>query len=145
MVNLQVVGAMPRVSIANRIRNWRRGRRGAQLQSSSLDEDVNAPNNVVEKDPVVADHPCPPSSTKPPSTTVQGASSTKKISAIRGWKKQDILDAIYDIEFKGYSIYASAKKHGIAASNIHYWINGLTNTNRRGLVTAMTEDGPIGT
>ena len=78
---------MPRVSVADRIRNKRRGRRGAQLWSSSSDEDVNAPitpNNVVEKDPVVANHPSPPSATKAPSTTIQGAISTKKISAIKG-------------------------------------------------------------
>ena len=69
----------------------------------------NAPSNVVEKDSVVADHPSPPSATEPPSTTIQGAISTKKISAIRGWTKQDMLAAIDDIEFKGYSIHAYAK------------------------------------
>ena len=51
-----------------------------------------------------------------------------------------MLATIDDIEFKGYSICASAKKHGIAASNIQYWINGLTNTKRRGPVTVMTEE-----
>ena len=96
---------MPRVSVADRIRNRRRGRRGAQLRSSSSDDDVNAPiapSNVVEKDPVVADHPSPLSVIEPPSTIVQGASSTKKINAIRGWTKQEMLIAIDDIEFKGY-------------------------------------------
>ena len=48
--------------------------------------------------------------------------------------------AIDDIGFNGYSIRASAKKHSIASSNIHYWINGLTNTKRRGPVTVMTEE-----
>ena len=71
---------------------------------------------------------------------MQGASSTKKISGIRGWTKKDKLVAIYDIEFKGYSICASTKKNGIAASNVHYWINGLTNTKRRGPVIVMTEE-----
>ena len=89
---------------------------------------------------MVADHPSPPSATEPPSTIVQGESSTKKISTIRGWTKQDMLVAIDEIEFKGYSIHASTKKHGIAASNIHYWINGLTNTKRRVHVTVMTEE-----
>ena len=134
---------MPRVSVVDRIRNKRRGRRGAQLRSSSSDEDVNAPNapnNVIEKEFVVAYHPSPPLATKPPSTTVQGASSTKKISAIRGWTKQDMTAAIYDIEFKGYLIRSSAKKHGIVASNIYYWINGLNNTKRRGSVKVMIEE-----
>ena len=134
---------MPRVSIADWIRSRSRGTRGAQLWRSSSDEDVNAPNspsNVVEKDPVVADHPNPPSSIEPPSTTVQGTSSTKKISAIRGWKNQDMLATIDDINFNGHSIRASTKKHGIDASNIHYWINGLTKTKRRGSVTVMTEE-----
>lgn len=100
----------------------------------------NAPSNVVENDYVVADHVIPPSTTEPPSTTVQGASSTKKINSIRGWIKQDMLAAIDDIEFKGHLTRASAKKHGIAASNIHYWINGLTNTKRRGHITVMIEE-----
>ena len=81
-----------------------------------------------------------PSATEPPSTIVQGASSTKKISAIRGWTKEQMLVAIDDIEFNGYSVWASAKKHGIPPSSIHYWINGLTHTKRRGPLTVMTED-----
>lgn len=31
------------------------------------------------------------------------------------------------------------KKHGIFASNIHYWRNGLTNTKHRGLAIVMIE------
>ena len=81
-----------------------------------------------------------PSATEPPSTTVQGATSTKKISAIRGWTKEEMLAAIDDIEFNGYSVRASAKKHTIPPSSIHYWINGLTHTKRRGPVTVMTEE-----
>lgn len=45
-----------------------------------------------------------------------------------------------DIEFTGHSIHASAKKHDIATSNIHYCINGLSNTKHRGHVTVMTEE-----
>ena len=119
--------------------------RGAQLRVTSSDEDTmnanNAPSNVVENDPVARDDDVrPPISTEPPSTTVQGASSTKKISEIRGWTKEDMLTAIDDIEFNGYSVRASAKKHGIPPSNIHYWINGLTHTKRRGPLTVMTEE-----
>lgn len=87
------------------------------------------------EDPIVQ-----PSTTFPPSTTLQGASSTKKISAIRGWKKEDTLVAIDDIDFRGYSVCASAKKHGIAASSTHYSINGFTHTNHRGPVTVMTKE-----
>ena len=100
----------------------------------------NAPNNVIEREIVVAYHVTPPSTTEPPSNIVQGTSSKKKISAIRGWTKKDTLDAIDDIKFKGYSIHAFAKKHGISAPIIHYWINGLTNTKRRGPVTVMTKE-----
>ena len=32
------------------------------------------------------------------------------------------------------------KKHGIPASSIHYWINGLTHTKHRGPLTVMTEE-----
>ena len=51
-----------------------------------------------------------------------------------------MLVAIDNIEFNGYSVRASAKKHGIPPSSIHYWINGLTHTKRRGPLTVMTED-----
>jgi len=51
-----------------------------------------------------------------------------------------MLAATDDIEFKGYSICAFAKRHGIAASNIQYWINRLTNTNHRGPVIVMIEE-----
>ena len=54
----------------------------------------NAPSNAVEKDTMVVDHAIPPS------TTVKGASSIKKINVIRGWTRQDMLAAIDDIEFK---------------------------------------------
>ena len=45
-----------------------------------------------------------PSLTEPLSTTIEGASSTKNISTIRGWKKEEILAAIDDIEFNGYLV-----------------------------------------
>ena len=54
-----------------------------------------------------------PSVTEPSSTTVQGATSTKNISAIRGWTKEEMLAAIDDIEFNGYFVRASSKKHTI--------------------------------
>jgi hypothetical protein len=82
--------------------------RGAQLRCTSSDEerpaDVNANNalgNIVEDDHVTAADVNTPSAIEPPSTTVQGASSTKKISAIRGWTKEQMLVAIDDIEFNG--------------------------------------------
>ena len=87
---------MARVSYVARTR--RSGRRltgGAQLQCTSLYEertgDVNAnnaPRNVVEDDHVAEVDVVAPSATEPPSTTVQGATSTKNISAIRGWTKE---------------------------------------------------------
>ena len=43
-----------------------------------------------------------PSTTEPSSTTIQGAISIKKISAIRGWTKEQMLVVIDDIEFNGY-------------------------------------------
>jgi len=47
---------------------------------------------------------------------------------MRGWTKEDMLGAIDDIDFRGYLVLASIKKHGIESPSIHYWINGLTNT-----------------
>ena len=81
------------------------------------DEDIigdvnikNAPRNIVEDDHVTEADVLIESPREPSSTIVQGESSTKNISAIRGWKKEEILVAIDDIEFNGYSIWASAKK-----------------------------------
>ena len=48
----------------------------------------NAPRNFVEDDHVAEADVVTPSVTEPPSTIVQGATSTKNISAIRGWKKE---------------------------------------------------------
>ena len=62
----------------------------------------------------------PPSPTMPPSTIVQGASSSKKKTTIRGWTKQYMLGAIDDVEFHRYSIRVASKKHGISPTSIHY-------------------------
>jgi len=90
--------------------------RGAQLQCPSLDEDRtgdvnvnNAPGNVIEDDHVTEADVVTPSPKEPPSTIVQGKSSTKNISAIRGWKKEEVLVAIDDITFNGNSVRASTK------------------------------------
>ena len=68
--------------------------KGAQLQWTSSDEEKtgdvnvkNAPRNVVEDDHVAKADVFTPSFTEPPSTIVQGTSSTKNISAIKGWTK----------------------------------------------------------
>ena len=119
---------MERVSyVAHIRRSGRSVTKGAQLRCTSSDEertdDVNvnnAPSNVVEDDHVAEADVAAPLATEPPSTTVQGATSTKKISAIRGWTKEEMLAAIDDIEFNGYSVRASAKKHNIPPSSIHY-------------------------
>jgi transposase-like protein len=68
---------------------------------------------------------------------VQGASSTKKINAIRGWTKEDMMKAIDDVEFNGYSVRETTKKYGIAPTSLHYWINGLTHTKRKGPLTML--------
>ena len=74
-----------------------------------------------------------------PSTAVHGVGSSKKISAIRGWTKDDMMKAIDDVEFNGYSIKAAAKKYGIAPTSMHYWLNGLTHTKRKGPLTVLSE------
>ena len=96
---------MERVSyVARTRRSGRRVTRGAQLRCTSSDEertgDVNvnnAPRIVVDDDYVAEADVVTPSLTKPLSTTVQGESSTKKINAIRGWKKEEMLDTIDDL------------------------------------------------
>jgi len=145
---LQVVASMVKGSYTARTRrSSRRVTRGVQLRCTSSDEDRttdvnanNAPGNIVEDDHVTTADVNTPSTTKPPSTIVQGASSTKNISAIRGWTKEQMLVAIDDIEFDGYLVHASANKHGIPPSSIHYWINVLTHTKRRGPLTVMIEE-----
>lgn len=83
--------------------------------------DVNAPNaprNDFENGHVVENPFFPPSTIEPLPTTIQGSSSMKKISSIRGWTKEHMLATIDDIKFRGYSLRASVKKHEIVASNI---------------------------
>lgn len=145
---LQVVASMARVSyVAHTWRSGRRVTRGVQMWCPSSDEDKtgdvnvnNSQRNVVEDDHATEADVLTTSPTEPPSTTVQGESSTKNIGAIRGWKKEEMLVAIDDIEFNGYSVRASTKKHGIPPSSIHYWINGLTHTKCRGPLTVMIEE-----
>ena len=67
------------------------------------------------------------------------AGSSKKISAIRGWTKEDMLEAIDDVEFNGYFVRASAKKYGIAPTTLHYCLNGLTHTKSKGPLRVLTE------
>ena len=86
---LQVVASMAKGSYSARTRrSGKRVTRGVQLRCTSSDEDriadvnaSNAPGNIVEDDHVTATNVNTPLATEPPSTTVQGASSTKKISA----------------------------------------------------------------
>lgn len=114
---LQVFSSMVKGSyVACTRRSGRRVTRCAQLRCTLFDEDRigdvnvnNAPRNIVEDEHVTKFDVIIASATEPPLTTVQGASSTKNISAIRAWKKEEMLVAIDDIEFNGYSVWAFAK------------------------------------
>jgi len=148
---LQVVASMEKVSyVARTRRSGRRVTRGVQLRCPSSDEDRigdvnvnNAPRNIIEDDHATKTDVLIASPTEPSSTIVQGESSTKNISTIRGWKKEEMLVAIEDIEFNGFSIWASTKKHGIPPSSIHYWINGPTHTKCRGPLTVMAKEEEV--
>ena len=112
---------------------------GAVLRQISSDKETNlivaediTTSNVEEHNVSGVNGVAPPSPY--PSTAVHGASSSKKISAIRGWTKDDMMKAIDDVKFNGYSIRAVAKKYKIAPTSMHYWLNGLTNTKRKGLL-----------
>jgi hypothetical protein len=80
--------------------------RGAVLRWTSSNEETNitvvehiANSNVEEHNVAGADGTTRPSN--PPSTTMHGTSSSKKISVIRGWTREDIMKAIDDVEFNG--------------------------------------------
>ena len=68
----------------------------------------------------------------PPSTTVHGASSSKKIIAIIGLTKENIMKEIDDVEFHGYYIR-------VVATSMHYWLIGLTHTKRKGPLIVLTK------
>ena len=51
-----------------------------------------------------------------------------------------MLIAIDDVEFHGYYVQAYTKKHGISPTSIHYYINGLTHTKRKGPLRVMTAE-----
>ena len=55
---------------------------------------VAFPSTTVSSSPIV-----PPSPILPLASTVQGASSTKKTSAIRGCKREDMMVVIDNVEF----------------------------------------------
>jgi len=50
-----------------------------------------------------------------------------------------MLVAIDDVEFNGYPVRVVTKKHGIAPVSLHYRINGLTHTKRKGPLTVLIE------
>jgi hypothetical protein len=109
--------------------------RGVALRQTSSNEETHLTieeNNVAEDDGFA-----PPLA--PPSTTMHTIGSSKNINAIRGWTKEDMMKAITDVIFNGYSIRAAAKKYGIAPTSMHYWLNGLTHTKRKGPLTVLTE------
>jgi len=84
---------MPRVNnVARTGRTWRRVIRGAQLRCTSSNEDIaqdlnnnGALINDEDDHMETKDRDVPPSPIVPPSTIIQGASSSKKINAMRGW------------------------------------------------------------
>lgn len=48
-----------------------------------------------------------------------------------------MLKEIDDIEFNRYFVRAATKKYGIAPTSLHYWLNGLTRTKRKGHLTML--------
>lgn len=129
-----VIAVMPRFNTNSTRRTRRRVTKGALLRCTSSNEDIthdtdnnNEHINVEEEND--AEHG---------GVIPQGATASKKISASRGWTQEDMKVAIYDIEFNGYSIRATAKKHCIPPTSIHYWINVLTHTKRKGPLTVLS-------
>jgi hypothetical protein len=88
--------------------------RSAQLRQTSLDEETNPTvanhieNSNIEEYNVAEDDGVSPPST-PPSTTMHGIGSSKKISVIKGCKKEDMLKEIEHVEFNGYYVRVVAK------------------------------------
>ncbi|KAH9325368.1 hypothetical protein KI387_005546 [Taxus chinensis] len=103
--------------------------RGVQLSHNVSDEEDNSAPTGNE-----------PECRNPPTVSVQRTSATKKLSVIRGWTKEDMEKVIDDVEFNGFSVRAAAKKYSIPPTSLHYWLNGLTHTKRRGPPTVLTEE-----
>ena len=109
------LAVMARGTYTARTRRMRqRVARGAVLRQTSSDDETNpivaediTTSNVEEHNVSGVNGVAPQSAY--PSTAVHGASSSKTISAIRGWTKDDMMKAINDVEFNGYSIRAAAK------------------------------------
>ncbi|KAH9291752.1 hypothetical protein KI387_043059, partial [Taxus chinensis] len=70
---------------------------------------------------------------------VRGNTSTKKVRILSSWSKEDMLKAIDDIEFNNYSIRAAALKYNLPPTSVHYWLNGLTHTKRKGPAPVLSE------
>ena len=50
------------------------------------------------------------------------------------------MNAINDVEFNGCYVITTSKKHGIAPTLLHYWINGLIHAKRKGPLTMITAE-----
>ena len=74
-------------------------------------------NNAMRNDE--DDHVAEEDGVVPPSTTMQGVSSSKKINVARGWIEHDMLVAIGDVEFNRYFVRAASKKHGVSPTSLH--------------------------
>ena len=46
---------------------------------------------------------------------------------------------INGVELNGYSLTQTARKFGIISTSLHYWLNGMTHTKRRGPLTVLIE------
>ena len=80
-----------------------------------------------------------PDDVSPPAIVVQITSSGKNISAIRGWIKEDMIKEIDNVKYNKYCLREIANKYEIAPTSMHYWLNGLTHTKRKGPLTVLTK------
>jgi transposase-like protein len=53
------------------------------------------------------------------------------------------MKEIDDVEFNGYLVRDTMKKYGIAPTSLHYWLNGLTHTKRKGPLIVLTEQEEV--
>ena len=126
--------------VAQTRRTRKRATRGAQLEHASLNEETQQ-NIVGQNEDENGEYQCIPNpdDVSPPAIVVQITSSGKNISAIRGWIKEDMIKEIDNVKYNEYGLREIANKYEIAPTSMHYWLNGLTHTKRKGPLTVLTK------
>ena len=102
--------------------------------------DSNDGDNSAKPTPDDTNHNLVANNTDSLCGVVKSSKHQKNKRRIQGnqWTKEDMENAVEDVEDNCFSIRASARKWGIPVSSLSYWLSGLTTTKTRGPPTILS-------